>query len=512
LKETDVRWWSWFLIILIILICVVLPYFRYQQQSTKIKQRIEAGVIKEGEEKATFVKLGLDLAGGVDLLYRADPPPGSKEQEIKPEQMAGVVETVRRRVDPEGVKEVVVQQIGINRLSIQIPGEKDPERTKQLIGKTALLQFIDAGDKAWYEGDKIVVLAEGEEPPSEEEVAEEEKPVEESSVDAQAEGETKPEEGAEAAKEGEEKKPPEREKNTYYVPRDKVILEGSMLKSATLDVGDYGGYQVDIEFNRQGGRLFAEHTARNVGKYLAIILDGQVISCPVIRSVIPHGRGVISGNFSAEDANDLSTLLQSGALPVPLTILQSRTVGPTLGQESIDLSIKAAIFGLSLVGIFMLVYYRFVGLMADMALAFYGFICMGLMSALGVTLTLPGIAGFILSVGMAVDANIIVFERIKEELNSGKTYKASIEAGFRRAFPAILDGNVTTLMAGIVLYMMGSGTIKGFAVTLNLGILVSMFTALVVTKNLIWIWSGNQSLQRPALYGWFVRPEKSGGL
>lgn len=508
MKETDIRWSSWILIIAIIFLCIIMPYFRYQQQDRRIKQKVEAGVIKEGEEKATFIKLGLDLAGGVDLLYRADPPPGSKELKVTETQMAGLVETVRRRIDPEGVKEVVVQQVGNNRLSIQMPGEKDPEKTKQLIGKTALLQFIDSGDEAWREGDKVLILKEGEKPP-EEEVAPEK--TEETPAEGETD-ETKTEEGGET-KEGEKaKEEGKRTTETYYVTADKSILEGSMLKSANLDVGQYGGYQVDIQFNRKGGRLFAEHTAKNIGKFLAIVLDGQVISCPRIQSAIPHGSGVITGNFSAEEAQELATLLQSGALPVPLTLLQSRAIGPTLGQESIDLSIKAAIFGLSLVGLFMLVYYRLVGLMADIALAFYGFICIGLMSALGVTLTLPGIAGFILSIGMAVDANVIVFERIKEELNSGKTYKASIEAGFVRAFPAILDGNVTTLLAGIVLYMMGSGTIKGFAVTLCLGILVSMFTALVVTKSLIWIWSGNPKLQNPLLYGWFVRPEKSGGL
>jgi protein-export membrane protein SecD len=234
-----------------------------------------------------------------------------------------------------------------------------------------------------------------------------------------------------------------------------------------------------------------------------------VISCPVIKGPIPRGRGVISGTFTAEQAQDLATLLQSGALPIPLEILSSRSIGPSLGQDSIKLSLKAGIVGLLFVVFFMVAYYRFVGFMADIALLYYSFIFLGLISAMGVTLSLPGIAGFILSLGMAVDANVIIFERIREELNTGKTYKASIEAGFERAWPAILDSNVTTLITGLVLYIMGSGTIKGFAITLNIGIIISMFSALIVTKNLISIWSGIPAMQRPGLYGWNVHPPKN---
>jgi preprotein translocase subunit SecD len=477
--------------------CVVVPWARNRGIQRNLDKQLKAGQITEDQAKAPFIKLGLDLAGGVDLLYQATPPPGTAA--VTQQQMDGLVETIRRRIDPEGIKEPLVQQIGNDRLNIQIPGETDPEHTKQIIGQTALLQFVDAGDERWFEGDNVVILAPGEAPPT--------TTTEEPSTPA-ADETTPPTEDQsadEAATENadgqgtDETEPVKKE--TRYITADKIILEGSMLKSATLGLGDFGGYRVDIAFDRAGSRLFAEHTARNVGRYLAISLDGKIISCPVINSAIPHGRGYISGSFTSTEARDLSTLLQSGSLQVPLTILQSRAIGPSLGAQSVELSLRAAMIGLLFVMLFMLAYYRFVGFMADLALIYYAFIFIGLISAFGVTLTLPGIAGFILSLGMAVDANVIIFERIKEELNIGKTYKAAIEAGFERAWPAIMDSNVTTLITGIVLYMMGSGTIKGFAVTLNLGILISMFSAMIVTRNIMYIWSGVPAFQKPYLFG-----------
>ncbi len=488
------RYWFWMLIILVLLFCVVVPGVRYKNETNKLQSQVRAGLITEDEAKASFIKLGLDLAGGVDLLYQADPPPGSNT--VTQDQMNGLVETIRRRIDPEGIKEAIVQQIGDTRLNIQVPGETDPERIKEIIGQTALLLFIDAQEEPWREGDKVVVLLGGEEIPEDVDA--------ETTDDELAGDETEPADVA-----ADEETFPQRESITRYVTKDKVILEGSMLKSATIGIGEYGGYQINIEFDRPGGRIFAEYTAHNIGRYLAIVLDNKVLSCPVINSMIPHGRGYISGDFSAMEAQDLSTLLQSGSLPVPLSILQSRAVGPSLGAESIDLSIKAMIIGLIFLMIFMIAYYRLVGIMADLTLIFYAFVFVGLVSAFGITLTLPGIAGFILSLGMAVDANVIIFERIKEELNHEKTYRAAIEAGFIRAWPAILDANVTTLITGLVLYMMGSGTIKGFAVTLNLGILVSMFSALVVTRSLIYIWSGTKVLQKPFLFGYGVHGGKS---
>lgn len=499
MSSAEKRAWHWGLIIAVAIFCVVVPWMRNQSLQKNLDKQLKAGQITEEQAKAPFIKLGLDLAGGVDLLYQATPPPGSGE--VTQQQMDGLVETIRRRIDPEGVKEPLVQQIGNDRLNIQIPGETDPERIKILIGQTALLQFVDAGDERWNEGDKVVFLAEGEKVPV---VKPEEStdPASDGPTTTPAEDPTADENTAENAGETAPVK------ETRYITLDKVILEGSMLKTASLGLGDYGGYRVDISFDREGSRLFAEYTARNVGRYLAISLDGEIISCPVINSAIPHGRGYISGDFSSTEARDLSTLLQSGSLQVPLTILQSRAIGPTLGAESIDLSIRAGIIGLICVMLFMIVLYRFVGFMADLALLYYAFIFLGLLSAFGVTLTLPGIAGFILSLGMAVDANVLIFERLKEELNAGKTYKAAIEAGFDKAWPAIMDSNVTTLITGIVLYMMGSGAIKGFAVTLNMGIIISMFSAMIVTRVIIYIWSGIPALQKPFLFGMGVHGVK----
>lgn len=490
------RYWYWILIISVLLVCVVGPSMRYNSINKKLQKQVEAGQITEDQAKASYIQLGLDLAGGVDLLYQADPPPGSDT--VTQDQMRGLVEIIRKRIDPEGIKETVVQQIGDTRLNVQVPGETDPKRIKELIDKTALLQFIDAKEVAWSEGDPVVVLKPGEEIPDE---------LSSDTVDG--EETTDVDIPGESDQPAEEESVGQREKTTRYITTEEIIVEGSMLKKASVGIGEYGGYQINIEFDKTGGRIFAEYTAHNVGRYLAIVLDGDVLSCPVINSMIPHGRGYISGNYTAQSAKELSTLLQSGSLPVPLTLLQSRAVGPSLGAESIDLSIKAMMIGLILLMIFMVFYYRLIGIMADLALIFYAFVFVGLLSAFGITLTLPGIAGFILSLGMAVDANVIIFERIKEELNYGKTYRAAIESGFVRAWPAILDANVTTLITGTVLYMMGSGTIKGFAVTLNLGILVSMFSALVVTRSLIYIWSGTKSLQKPFLFGYGVHGGKS---
>ncbi|MFH1516045.1 MAG: protein translocase subunit SecD [bacterium] len=493
------RSWYWGVIIIIIAFCVVIPLLKHQAESNKLKLMVTKGEITQEEAKISYINLGLDLAGGVDLLYQAQSPSGSKE--VTQDQMVGLVEIIRRRIDPEGIKEPIVQQIGNDRLNIQVPGETDPEKVKERIEQTALMRFIDAQEDHWLADDIVILLAEGEEPPDEngDQAA--------SSDGTQSDGEASDAEEGTVDGESADGEPSdeaatsERKAKTIYVPADRVILEGSMLKSASLGLASYGGYQVDISFDRAGSRIFAEYTARNVGRHLAIVLDDKVISCPTIQSAIPHGSGFISGDFTANEAKELAILLQSGALPVKLEILQSRAVGPSLGQESIDLSVKAAMIGLIFVMLFMIVYYRLVGLMADLALCFYAFVFMGVLSSFGVTLTLPGIAGFILSLGMAVDANVIIFERIKEEINIGKTYRAAIEAGFERAWPAILDGNVTTLITGMVLYMVGSGTIKGFAVTLNIGILISMFSALIVTRSLIYIWSGTLAFQKPFLFG-----------
>ncbi len=265
-----------------------------------------------------------------------------------------------------------------------------------------------------------------------------------------------------------------------------VLVTGKDLKDAQASPGTGGqGASVDLEFNAEGAQLFADATAKNVGRRLAIVIDEEVISAPTVNEPIPNGRAQITGGFTAEEAQNLAVLLRSGALPVSFNIMEKRTIGPTLGADSLDLSVKAAIVGLIAILIFMIGYYLLPGLVAAVSMALYTVLVLGTMILLGTSLTLPGIAGFVLSIGMAVDANIIIYEHIKEELRLGKTIKASIEAGFARAFWTIFDAQLTTLIAALVLIWFGSGRIKGFAVTLSIGIVTSLVVALGFTRYVI---------------------------
>lgn len=272
---------------------------------------------------------------------------------------------------------------------------------------------------------------------------------------------------------------------TFVGPDDKVILTGGDLKDARATFDDRNRPAVSLEFNPEGARLFAEATEKFLGQVIAIFLDEQMISYPVVEDVIRDGNAIIRGNMNAEEARDLALMLRSGALPVELVELETRAIGPTLGQDSLTRSVRAGIAGFMLVLLFILVYYRFFGLVANVALVVYVALVFGTLVGINATLTLPGIAGLILSVGMAVDANIIIFERIKEELRTGRTMRTAINAGFERAFRAILDANVTTLIAAAVLFHFGTGPIRGFAVTLAVGIVISMFTAIILTRFLL---------------------------
>jgi preprotein translocase subunit SecD len=274
-------------------------------------------------------------------------------------------------------------------------------------------------------------------------------------------------------------------------------LTGADLKGAWPTVDSYGNPAVDIEFSSNGGRIFAEVTSRNVGKPIAIMLDKKIISAPNVHEPIPNGKGIISGSFSADEMHDLVIKLKAGALPLPVKMIENRVVGPTLGRDSIDKSTFAGAVGFILVIVFMISYYRLPGFLADLALCMYVLMVLAVLSLLHTTLTLPGIAGFLLSIGMAVDANVIIFERLKEELREGKTLRPGIEAAFERAFSAILDSNVTTIIAAITLFWVGTGTIKGFAVTLTVGILVSMFTAITITRAMMDMLVDSKIVSRP---------------
>lgn len=268
-------------------------------------------------------------------------------------------------------------------------------------------------------------------------------------------------------------------------PDGNIVLTGANLAAANLSADQFGRPAVSFKLDRTGAEQFAAMTRKNIGRQAPIVLDEEVISNPVIQSSIENGEGQITGNFTADEAKHLVTLLRAGSLPVPLQVVETRRVGPTLGQQSIDQSISAATVGLILVLLYMLFYYRLPGALADVALIIYGILLMAGLAALRATLTLPGVAGLILSVGMAVDANILIFERIKEERQKGKHIRAAVDAGFSRAFSSIFDANITTLITAAVLFIYGTGPVKGFAVTLSLGILLSIFSAIFVTKTLI---------------------------
>jgi preprotein translocase subunit SecD len=282
----------------------------------------------------------------------------------------------------------------------------------------------------------------------------------------------------------------------------KTIVTGADLKDA-LEGRDpnSGQVEVDLTFTAAGTRKFAQATAANVGKPIGIYLDGRLLQNPVVQEPITNGKARITGYESLEEAHTIAILLRSGALPVQLDVMEKRTVGPQLGQDSLDRSINAGIVGLIAILVFMIVYYRVPGAIADLALIIYALIVLGIFIGIHATMTLPGIAGFLLSLGIAVDANVIIFERIKEELRSGKSIRSAIDAGFKRGFVAVFDANVTTLIAAVVLYYFGTSMIRGFAVTLSIGIMASMFTAITMTRWMLHLAAGTNLVKNVKYYG-----------
>jgi protein-export membrane protein SecD len=360
------------------------------------------------------------------------------------------IEIIRRRIDQTGTKEPTIQREGKDRILVQLPGIDNPEHVKALLGKTAKLTFQLV--------DQTVPVDEarrGRMPPGDEILPSEER----------------------AARGGQ----------PAYLVKKRVMVGGDTLTDAQATFQNNEPV-VSFRFDAAGAKRFGDATKENVGKPFAIVLDNKVISAPVIREPILGGSGIISGSFTVQSASDLALLLRAGALPAPITILEERTVGPDLGADSIHAGAVASIVGVALVVVFMFLFYGLFGIFADIALFFNLCLMLGSLSLLGATLTLPGIAGIALTMGMAVDANVLIYERIREELRSGRTMLSSLEAGFTRAFGTILDSHVTTLVAGILLYWLGSGPIKGFAVTLSIGVLTSLFSAILVTRLQIVTW------------------------
>ncbi len=389
-----------------------------------------------------------DPAGGRFTLALSD----GEVQRLRDLAVRQGVETIRNRVDQFGVAEATITRQGQDRILIQLPGVRDPERAKALIGKTAHLEFRLVDERT----------------PVEEALAGRLPETSEVLYQRRVDPRTR------------------QERRVPFVIERRTLLTGAELNSAEVqsDPNSPGNWQVALEFSPQGTRIFAEVTEQNVGRHLAIILDGNVYSAPRINERIPGGRAVITGQFTIEEARDLAIVLRAGALPAPVRILEERTVGPSLGADSVRQGMVAIVASAAVVFVFMVFYYRLSGLIADIALGLNLLLLLAAMAAFGATLTLPGIAGIALTIGMAVDTNILIFERIREELRVGKTPRAAIDAGFNRAFRTIIDTHVTVLVTAAILYNFGTGPVKGFAVSLFVGLAASLFTAVFFTRLL----------------------------
>lgn len=383
---------------------------------------------------APLVRLGLDLSGGADILVQVTPPPDRTLEEVMP----SVVDVLGRRLDPQGTQSITVQRIGADRVSIQVPASagQDPGRVRRLVEQAAHLEFVDTGANTYLEGDLACRRSEG------------------SDLGC-----------------------------AFSYSPEQVIVQGeNLLRANVTPDSQLGGWQVAFELSGEGAGSFGRHTASHIGQFLTIVLDGVVQSSPRIDGAIYGGRGVITGSFTIEEATELSLFLNAGRMAADVEILRMSQVGPVLGQASLAASMRAGWIGLALVALYMLVAYRRRGIAAVIALGLFAVALISLISSLNVTLTLPGIAGLILSIGMAVDANVIIFARIREEEVRGLDGPLAVEAGFGHARTVILDANTTTLLVALVLYALATGPVRGFAVTLAMGILVSLFTALVATR------------------------------
>lgn len=403
---------------------------------------------------------GLDLQGGLRVLLEADLPP---ETEISSDQINTARQIIENRVNGLGVTEPVIQVAGTRRILVELPGIGDPERAVAAIKETGLLEFVEMSDITEQE---LFFL-----------------PGQKIKTDFQTAGDASQEPASEPSEAGTSDPASEE-------PIDRVfhtVMTGAVLENAMVIAPDATGrYSVSFKLTDEGAKIFGEYTQAHVGDLLAIVLDKEVISIPRIESAITQGEGSITGNFSYEEANNLAVQLRYGALPIPLRVAESKSVGPTLGQDSLQKSAVAGVIGMSVIILFMALYYRLPGILADLALLVYAVVTFSLFKLIPVTLTLPGIAGFVLSIGVAVDANILIFERMKEELRAGRAFQQAIDLGFSRAWPSIRDSNLSTLITCAILYWFGNtfgaSVVKGFSLTLALGVLVSLFTAITVTR------------------------------
>jgi protein-export membrane protein SecD len=403
-----------------------------------INQRENArSIIKKADE-------GLDIESNEDGVFNIKYTEDAMKK-LRLSVVSRSIEIVRKRIDELGTKEPTIQRQGDNRIVVQLPGEDNPERVKALIGKTAKLTFHLVDEKT-----SLASAERGRMPLTSKKV-----------------------DGANGG--------------TYIVKR-RIIVSGEHLTDANPGFDQNASPAVNFRFDTKGARDFAKATRENVGGRLAILLDNKVLTAPTINTAITGGSGQITGGFSSQEAKDLSMMLRAGALPAPLIVMEERTVGPGLGADSIKAGSFASALGLALIIVFMLLAYGLFGLFADIVLVANIFLLLGLLSLIGATLTLPGIAGIVLTMGMAVDANVLVFERIREEARKGRSPINATSAGFKQAFITIMDSNITTLVASIVLFKFGTGPVRGFAVTLGFGIVTSLFTTVMLTRLIVAKW------------------------
>jgi preprotein translocase subunit SecD len=394
------------------------------------------GIHIAGINREIDTRLGLDLVGGVQALLEADLPEGTQ---VEAEKMQTATRIVENRVNGLGVTEALVQQAGEQRIVVELPGVEDPTEAISTIQETGLLEFVSMGLTPLPPGTAIVTdMATSEEPTEGQQVWE-------------------------------------------------TVMTGDKIENVQVSRDPSGNYVIQFRLDSEGAQIFSEYTTNHVGEFLGIVLDKTVISAPEVNEPINEGEGVISGGFTLESANNLAIQLRYGSLPIPLKVVETRTIGPSLGQDSLDKSLIALLIGFIVVILFMAIYYRLPGLLADISIIIYALVTYSIFRYIPVTLTLPGIAGFMLSTGSALDANILIFERLKEELRAGRNLNQAVDIAWKRAWPSIRDSNIATLITCAILFWFGSAfgatIVKGFSLTLAIGVVISLFTALVVTRT-----------------------------
>lgn len=450
------------------------PGVEVKAEGLQIKISPDTPEIRRAVEDA-YANLEI-VPSGETLAFRISPVEAKRIRDNATEQ---ALETIRNRVDQFGVAEPVIHRQDENEIVVQLPGYKDPKRAVELIGKTAQLEFMLVDDESPVAAELPFRVKPGEE----DEVIEKFK-------------DRIPDDDVILFQRIQNKETGEVFKRPFLLKKE-VLLSGDLLAEARVAIDQrFNEPYVSLTFNSTGAKIFEEITGKYVKKRLAIILDGNVYSAPVIQERIAGGNAQITGAFSLDDAKDLAIVLKAGALPAPVKLIQNVTVGPSLGRDSIEAGKKAGVIAVLLVVAFMALYYKVSGLIADLAMVLNVVLLLGAMAALNATLTLPGMAGIVLAIGMAVDSNVLMFERMREELRAGKTPRAAVDSGYDKAFITIVDAHITTLITAAVLYQFGTGPIKGFAVTLFLGVLINLFTALVGTKTVFDIINSRREVRK----------------